>query len=426
MRATLSALALQACLHLVSSATLQVDFSNLTELVNPSLLVPLKRSLQVTVKINGTTQELLNPSLLTPKKRMVEARTLSGQCGCGYSNTNPAASGRIVGGQEVNPMHSKPYQVYLQSCSSRGCAMCGATLLNKRYAMTAMHCVEEASSLVVALGEHNIRADIENHQAKTIQVERVIKRSDYDTNSVNNDIALLRLAQDVDFTSSTIVPACLPPTSSQQYVGWQAIVSGWGTTSSGGATSDVLKETSQTILTNTAAECVQGAGGPGSTAVVPSTKLCAYKEGTDSCQGDSGGPLVVIEDGRWTVVGVVSYGFGCAISGFAGVYARVTNYMDWIQSNIADGWCEQESSAIKFPTATTSSSQSQQWCDFRCTNVGTLSAQSVNLNGIPSTCSNGFCRATDGSSLCSTFSFPCGTSQPSCCCCHDHFDHDNN
>merc|ERR1712106_380561 len=348
-----------------------------------------------------------------------EARTLTGQCGCGYSNTNPAATGRIVGGQEVNPMHSKPYQVYLQSCSSRGCAMCGATLLNKRYAMTAMHCVEEATSLVVALGEHNIRADIENHQAKTIQVERVIKRSDYDTNSVNNDIALLRLAQEVDLTS-TIVPACLPSTNSQKYTGWQAVVSGWGTTSSGGATSDVLKETSQMILANTAAECIQGAGGPGSTAAVPPTKLCAYKQGTDSCQGDSGGPLVVMEGGRWTVVGVVSYGFGCATPGFAGVYARVTNYLSWIQSNIADGWCEtagsgsgseSESGSIKFPTATTS--PVQQWCDFRCTNVGKLNAESVNLNGIPATCSGGFCRATDGSSLCSTFNSPCGSAQPS-------------
>merc|ERR1719430_3066988 len=413
MRTSLSALAVPAFLQLVIAATLQVDVnSNMTELVNPDLLVPLKRTLELTVNINGSSLKLLNPSLLTPMKKMAEARTLTGQCGCGYSNTNPAASGRIVGGHEVNPMHSKPYQVYLQSCSSRGCAMCGATLLNKRYAMTAMHCVEEASSLVVALGEHNIRADIENHQAKTIAVERVIKRADYDTNSVNNDIALLRLAQEVDFNEN-IVPACLPSSTSQKYAGWDAVVSGWGTTSSGGRTSDVLKETRQTILTNTAAECVQGAGGPGATASVPETKLCAYKQGTDSCQGDSGGPLVVMEDGRWTVVGVVSYGFGCATSGFAGVYARVTNYMNWIQSNIADGWCEEENSAIKFPTATTSSSQSQQWCDFRCTNVGTLSAQSVNLNGIPSTCSNGFCRATDGSSLCSTFSFPCGTSQPS-------------
>merc|ERR1719430_1752280 len=411
MRTTLSALAVPAFLQLVIAATLQVDVnSNMTELVNPDLLVPLKRTLELTVNINGSSLKLVNPSLLTPMKKMAEARTLTGQCGCGYSNTNPAASGRIVGGQEVNPMHSKPYQVYLQSCSSRGCAMCGATLLNKRYAMTAMHCVEEASSLVVALGEHNIRADIENHQAKTIAVERVIKRPDYDTNSVNNDVALLRLAQDVDFTS-TIVPACLPSTSSQQYTGWQAVVSGWGTTSSGGATSDVLKETSQTILANTAAECVQGAGGPGSTAVVPGTKLCAYKEGTDSCQGDSGGPLVVMEGGRWTVVGVVSYGFDCAKPGFAGVYARVTNYLSWIQSNIADGWCDTGSS-IKFPTATTSRPV-QQWCDFRCTNVGTLNAESVNLNGIPATCSGGFCRATDGSSLCSTFNFPCGAGQPS-------------
>merc|ERR1719430_1425623 len=300
MRITLSALAVPAFLQLVIAATLQVDVnSNMTELVNPDLLVPLKRTLELTVNINGSSLKLLNPSLLTPMKKMAEARTLTGQCGCGYSNTNPAASGRIVGGHEVNPMHSKPYQVYLQSCSSRGCAMCGATLLNKRYAMTAMHCVEEASSLVVALGEHNIRADIENHQAKTIQVERVIKRSDYDTNSVNNEIALLRLAEDVDFNDN-IVPACLPSSTSQKYAGWDAVVSGWGTTSSGGRTSDVLKETSQTILANTAAECVQGAGGPGSTAVVPGTKLCAYKEGTDSCQGDSGGPLVVMEDGRWS------------------------------------------------------------------------------------------------------------------------------
>jgi len=387
------------------------EVSNMADFVDPSLLVPLKRSLEVNVEINGNSLELLDPSVLTPKKKMIaaEARTLTGQCGCGYSNTNPAASGRIVGGQEVNPMHSKPYQVYLQSCSSRGCAMCGATLLNKRYAMTAMHCVEEASSLLVALGEHNIKADIENHRAKKIAVERVIKRSDYDTNSVNNDIALLRLAEDVEMTSN-IVPACLPSSSSQQYAGWQALVSGWGTTSTGGATSDVLKETSQTILANTAAECVQGAGGPGSTAAVPGTKLCAYKQGTDSCQGDSGGPLVVMEAGRWTVVGVVSYGFGCATTGFAGVYARVTNYLSWIQENIADGWCDTGSS-IKFPTATTS--PVQQWCDFRCTNVGTLTVENVNLNGIPATCSGGFCRATDGSSLCSTFNFPCGNSQPS-------------
>ena len=44
---------------------------------------------------------------------------------------------------------------------------------------------------------------------------------------------------------------------------------------------------------------------------------------------------MVREDGRWTIVGVVSYGIGCARNGNAGVYARVTNYLDWINQNIA-------------------------------------------------------------------------------------------
>ena len=38
---------------------------------------------------------------------------------------------------------------------------------------------------------------------------------------------------------------------------------------------------------------------------------------------------------RWTLVGVVSYGIGCARTGNAGVYARVTNYLSWINSNVA-------------------------------------------------------------------------------------------
>ena len=106
---------------------------------------------------------------------------------------------------------------------------------------------------------------------------------------------------------------------------------GWGTTSDGGRTSNVLKETTQTILSSTDPMCVRGSqDNP-----VPNSKMCGYKQGTDSCQGDSGGPLVVKENGRWTVVGVVSYGLGCARSGYAGIYARVTNYLDWIHENIA-------------------------------------------------------------------------------------------
>jgi len=404
---------------LSQGATISVDASgneedfgklleNNTLLFDPSLLVPLKRSL---FNINVTNilenlgdfdlannTELLLPQFLKPAKRSVEDRATT-DCGCGAA---PAA-GRIVNGEEVSPMHSRPYQAFLQSCSSQGCAMCGATLLNKRYALTAMHCVDGASNLVVSLGEHNIAGNIESIAPQTIRVESVIKRSDYDTDSVNNDIAILKLSSDVVFNNN-VVPACLP-TDTRSYAGSNAYVSGWGTTSEGGSTSNVLKVTQQTILANTDPVCVTGAGeNP-----VRNSKMCAYKAGTDSCQGDSGGPLVVQEDGRWTIVGVVSYGIGCARTGYAGVYARVNNYLDWINQNINDGWCGTSSPSTPStpPTSPPSSSTAGPTCDLTCTNVGSLTAD-VSLNGVPSVCKNGYCYAKETTDLCSMFGNPCG------------------
>jgi len=397
---------------------IEAALKNNTELFDPDLLTPL-RQLEVSLdeaelEVNlseaelesalATNTELFNPDYLTPLRRRrsltAESRATT-QCGCGQA---PAA-GRIVAGKE-STMHSRPYQVYLQSCSSAGCAMCGATLLNKRYALTAMHCVDDATNLVVALGEHNIRQDIESHQVQGIKVERVIKRPDYDTSSINNDIALLRLEKEVEFSPS-VVPACLPTDKTQQYTNWEAVVSGWGTTTEGGRTSDVLKETTQTILSSSDPVCVRGSqDNP-----VPSSKMCGYKQGTDSCQGDSGGPLVVKEDGRWTVVGVVSYGLGCARSGYAGVYARVTNYLDWINDNIADGWCGDAPVNPTSPPTTPGPVPSQSSCDMTCTNVGRLTAD-CSLNGVPSRCDNGICHSKDGTDLCRMFNYPCGRNTP--------------
>lgn len=54
--------------------------------------------------------------------------------------------------------------------------------------------------------------------------------------------------------------------------------------------------------------------------------MCAGRSGRDSCQGDSGGPLVLRDaENVPTLVGVVSWGNGCARKGVPGIYARVSD-----------------------------------------------------------------------------------------------------
>ncbi|KAL3938223.1 MAG: hypothetical protein SGARI_001825, partial [Bacillariaceae sp.] len=66
--------------------------------------------------------------------------------------------------------------------------------------------------------------------------------------------------------------------------------------------------------------------------------LCASDDGEDACQGDSGGPLVIKRDSPKddVLVGIVSWGFGCAHEYFPGVFSRVSYFADWIKMTICE------------------------------------------------------------------------------------------
>jgi len=155
-------------------------------------------------------------------------------------------------------------------------------------------------------------------------LNKITDHPDYNSASLANDYSILTLASPVTF-SSTMRPVCLPENTSNQYEGVTATVTGWGRLSSGGSTPSTLQEVNVNVISN--AQCSNSYSG------ITSVNICAAAPGKDSCQGDSGGPLIAPENGRYAQIGVVSYGIGCALPEYPGVYARVTEVKDWILQN---------------------------------------------------------------------------------------------
>merc|ERR1712128_59037 len=243
----------------------------------------------------------------------------SSSCQCGIPNR----SNRIVGGVETE-VNEYPWQVALVSRTGRS-PFCGGTLISNRHVMTAAHCTagSSPSQMRILLGEH--RTD-DSTQIK-VEVESINDDPLYDSNNMRNDFSILTLKEPVTFTKA-ISPACLPSTATQMFAGQVATVSGWGTLSSGGNQPTVLMEVDVTVTTNEVCKGVYGSG-------ISDINICAMDAGKDSCQGDSGGPLFIKENGRYTLIGVVSYGYGCASPNIPGVYARTSARKDWITSTAA-------------------------------------------------------------------------------------------
>merc|ERR1711872_564375 len=261
-----------------------------------------------------------NGTFIPDHLELINPRVTS--CRCGQKNGN-----RIVGGTQAS-LNEWPWQVALMYGNSQ---FCGGSLINDRYVLTAAHCVEgfTAGDLSVRLGEHNLASSSESSTV-TRGVRTIKAHQSYNDQTLVNDIALLELSSPVT-QSSTILSVCLPPPR-PQYANRQATVTGWGTTSSGGSSPNTLREITVKVWSNK--DCVNSNYGN----AIQSGMMCAGTTGKDSCQGDSGGPLVYRDGGgNYDQIGVVSWGSGCAVAGYPGVYTRVTSYLDWIKTNTQNG-----------------------------------------------------------------------------------------
>ncbi|KAG8201099.1 hypothetical protein JTE90_028769 [Oedothorax gibbosus] len=246
---------------------------------------------------------------------------------------------RIVGGQE-SVIGAWPWMAIIYYVRRRGTsAECGGVLITKKHVLTAAHCIVSSRrgttmrprQLRVRLGDYDLTTDADGATPVDVEIESVIKYKGFDLRTFQNDVAILLLKTEVVFDKH-VFPICLPFDAfiGEDLANRNAFAAGWGTVSYGGPASPKLQEVQLRIWENPRCEVVFKKDVP-----ITQANLCAGDGDKDACRGDSGGPLMLASsDGRFYLIGIVSFGKKCAEPGIPGVYTRVTNFIDWIESNV--------------------------------------------------------------------------------------------
>ena len=188
------------------------------------------------------------------------------------------------------------------------------------------------------MGDHDLY--IKGDGEKYFSVSSWVSHPKYNARTTDYDYSIITLKNPIDFSVSAM-PICLPKNKLEG--GEDAIVTGWGTTEYGaGKTPRYLQEARVTVLT--ARDCTAG-DKLYTSSDITSRMLCAAEPGKDACQGDSGGPLIALEvkpsspdehqnmtifqagadqnkTEHYSVIGVTSWGIGCARPDAPGVYSK--------------------------------------------------------------------------------------------------------
>lgn len=272
-----------------------------------------------------------------------------GNIKCGFSKYSdvarqPLNTPLVVGGLNAR-QNEYPYQALLTRQTRNGHSFyCGAVILNHWWLATAAHCLVglEGVQKRAWVGMHRLRqtdSTQSSHPITTVKVHPA-----YVDHRFDNDIGLVRVSNPIMF-SQNVMPAC-PPMEDETYAHRKAVISGWGANEfdpESAPAQNILQYATMNITTNAFCESkLQQARryyGIQTEIHITDDMICATDNAGSweraTCQGDSGGPLAVMEEAskQFRVVGLTSWGVGCN-HGVPSVYARVTDFMTWINNNI--------------------------------------------------------------------------------------------
>ncbi|PSN50128.1 Trypsin-1 [Blattella germanica] len=224
--------------------------------------------------------------------------------GAAVEPSRPHLNGRIVGGTPVS------FEWYEQH-------WCGGSIISPNWVLIATHCQQGKS-----IDSIRIRAGstFKEQGGSIHEISEVIMHSEY--SNYDYDVAVLKVAQPFEYSDS-VQPIALADVAPK--TGTPVIVTGWGDLQSGGPAPSQLQQIQVNIVDQE--ECDRDYVRYGG---VTERMICAGvpEGGKDSCQGDSGGPMVA----NGQVVGIVSWGVGCADKDFPGVYSNVAELKNWVLS----------------------------------------------------------------------------------------------
>ncbi|KAI3382002.1 hypothetical protein SNEBB_008073 [Seison nebaliae] len=275
----------------------------------------------------STTQETTKPTTkgtTTPTSTTIADEGVFPK-NCGTSGR----TSRIVNGQIVTD-NSIPFIVSLNIKTSAGEQLCGGSIVNSNWIVTAAHCFEGMSDAEVKNSEVVI-SDLDLVEVDTgekkIKIEQGFEHPDYESSDTNlyNDIYLIKIGEAITFNDKA-QPICISDDRPSE--GEEVTAAGWGRIDvpAEGEISEKLRKVTFPIQADSVCELE---------AKETAVSFCAGNpdEEKDSCKGDSGGPLYKFENGIFTLTGVTSYGVDNTCGG-KGIYATVSVFKAWMKETM--------------------------------------------------------------------------------------------